>query len=194
MRKKLLITGLLVLTAFGSWACGAKQTDTKEDTTQFQEADAKPEEKDTAEENSDMEINENTQNEEGKKVLIYYGNDNADAIIYKEVTISELSPETLIDELAKVNIVSMDTKVNSVSLDEKDKKLLHLDMSKEFGEYVSMMGTAGEYIVMGGLVDTFLDAYDCEHVKITVEGETLETGHAIYEGNLQFYETYRADE
>lgn len=127
------------------------------------------------------------QEKEDNKVLIYYGNDNADGIIYKEVALSEWSVEALIDELAKVNIVSLDTKVRAVYVDEKNTKLLHLDMSREFGEYVSMMGTAGEYIVIGGLVDTFLDAYSCENVKITVEGKTLETGHAAYDGELQVY-------
>ena len=133
-------------------------------------------------------------NTKEQNVLIYYGNDNADGIIYKEVTVKGLSPENLIKELAKVNIVSMDTKVKSVYVDDEDKKLLHLDMSKEFSEYLSMMGTAGEYIVLGGLVDTFLDAYDCEKVKVTVEGKTLETGHATYEGELQFFEVYKTEE
>ncbi|MBD5545194.1 MAG: GerMN domain-containing protein [Lachnospiraceae bacterium] len=177
MKRKLVLTAILCLILLCLASCGenGQEQGMKEGEVPTVEAETQPDET------------------ESQKVLIYYGNENADGIIYKEVTLSELSAEALIDELSKVNIVSLDTKVRTVSVDEENEKLLHLDMSKEFGEYVSMMGTAGEYIVLGGLVDTFLDAYDCEHVKITVEGKPLETGHAIYDGELQFFETQESN-
>lgn len=205
MKKKLLLTGILFCTMFCFTACGeTSQSQVKEETVAATEAEGQADGKETEEteekiEIEGQEINSDTTAGAGdeskeQKVLIYFGNENADGIIYKEVTINELSPEELIKELGKVNIVSLDTKVKSVYVDEKDKKLLHLDMSKEFGEYISMMGTAGEYIVLGGLVDTFLDAYDCEKVKVTVEGKTLETGHATYEGELQFFEVHKTEQ
>lgn len=208
MKKKLLLTGILFCTLFCFSACGeTSQPQSKEEAVTSTEAASENEEKNTEEADSTKETESNATadasgadagslegNTKEQNVLIYYGNDNADGIIYKEVTVKGLSPENLIKELAKVNIVSMDTEVKNVYVDEKDKKLLHLDMSKEFSEYLSMMGTAGEYIVLGGLVDTFLDAYDCEKVKVTVEGKTLETGHATYEGELQFFEVYKTEE
>lgn len=196
MRKKAIITAVLCMVLFCLASCGKTRQEQgmEKGDVSAAEADTKPEEKEKEEENNttgkDAQGSDNKKElmkeKEDKKVLIYYGNDNADGIIYKEVTLNDWSIEALIDELAKVNIVSLDTKVRAVYVDETNTKLLHLDMSKEFGEYVSMMGTAGEYIVIGGLVDTFLDAYGCENVKITVEGKTLETGHAAYDGELQF--------
>lgn len=199
MKRKFMITAMLALALFCLASCGEKEQEQgmREEDIQSSEADAQPDKKEKEEENNTAEhdnMKEQIPDKEDKKVLIYYGNDNADGIIYKEAALSELSAEALVGELAKVNIVSLDTKVRTVFIDEKDAKLLHLDMSKEFGEYVSMMGTAGEYIVIGGLVDTFLDAYDCERVKITVEGKTLETGHAAYEGELQFFEVQKTEE
>ncbi|MBD5465948.1 MAG: GerMN domain-containing protein [Lachnospiraceae bacterium] len=193
MKRKFVITAMLALALFCLASCGEKEQEQgmREEDIQSSEAGAQPDEKEKEEENNTVEhdnMKEQIPDKEDKKVLIYYGNDNADGLIYKEAALSELSAEALVGELAKVNIVSLDTKVRTVFIDEKDAKLLHLDMSKEFGEYVSMMGTAGEYIVIGGLADTFLDAYDCERVKITVEGKTLETGHTAYEGELQFFE------
>ena len=193
MKRKFMITAMLALALFCLASCGEKEQEQgmREEDIQSSEADVQPDEKEKEEENNTVEhdnMKEQIPDKEDKKVLIYYGNDNADGLIYKEAALSELSAEALVGELAKVNIVSLDTKVRTVFIDEKDAKLLHLDMSKEFGEYVSMMGTAGEYIVIGGLADTFLDAYDCERVKITVEGKTLETGHTAYEGELQFFE------
>lgn len=198
MKKKLLLTGMLICTVFCLSACGEtaqspEQTGVSEVAESIQNTE---ENKETAAEKSmeASDINSEDMAAGKQQVLIFYGNDNADGIIYKEVAVKEISPETLIEELAKVNIVSLDTKVISVYKDEKNEKLLHLDMSQEFGEYLSLMGTAGEYIVLGGVVDTFLDAYNCERVIITVEGKMLETGHASYEGELQFFETYKMEE
>lgn len=123
--------------------------------------------------------------EEAVKVLIYYGNPAADGFEQKEVEIKGLTPENLIGELAKMSVVSIDTEVKSF---EQDGKALKLDLSKGFSGYLNMMGSSGEYIVMGGLVNTFLTAYDGENILITVEGKTLETGHASYEGPLAFFE------
>ena len=124
-------------------------------------------------------------------VTIYYGNAQADGLEQKEVEISALTPESLIGQLAVMNVVSIDTKVNSFS---QEGTMLKLDLSKGFESYLNMMGTSGEYIVMGGVVNTFLDAYDAESIQITVEGNVLETGHASYVSPLTFFETGSANE
>lgn len=131
------------------------------------------------------ESGENGETGEEVKVHIYYGNAEADGFEQKEVEIKGLTPQNLISELAKLNVVSIDTEVKSF---EQDEKVLKLDLSKGFSQYLNMMGTSGEYIVMGGLVNTFLTAYDADEILITVEGKTLETGHASYENPLEFFE------
>lgn len=124
-------------------------------------------------------------------VIIYYSNIQADGFATKEMQIEGLTPENLIAELAKVNIVSIDTEVKGFT---QDGKSLTLDLSTGFGQYLNMMGSSGEYVVMGGLVNTFLDAYDAEEILITVEGNALESGHAIYDKPLGFYEVVSAEE
>lgn len=123
---------------------------------------------------------------EAVSAVIYYGNANADGFDQKEVQLEALMPENLIAELAAVNVVSIDTEVNSF---EQEGKSLKLDLSKGFSGYVNMMGTSGEYIVMGGLVNTFLTAYDGEEILITVDGKELETGHTLYDKPLHFFES-----
>jgi len=63
-----------------------------------------------------------------------------------------------------------------------------VDFNEAFGAYVCSMGTTGEYYTIGSIVNTFLDVYGCEKVKITVEGNTLETGHAEYPGYMNRFE------
>ena len=50
------------------------------------------------------------------------------------------------------------------------------------------MGSTGEYYIIGSVCNTFLDAYGCEKIKITVENATLETGHAEFSGYLTRYQ------
>lgn len=170
--KKRLVLWLALLMLFSVTACANETAD-----VETPDVEQQPENGEEAEEET--------------KVLIYYGNADADGFEQKEVMIKGLTPENLIGELRKLSVVSIDTEVKSF---EQDGKNLKLDLSKGFSGYLNMMGTSGEYIVMGGLVNTFLTAYDGENILITVEGETLETGHTSYEAPLVFFEPEKEQE
>ena len=71
-------------------------------------------------------------------------------------------------------------------------KRLTLNLSEDFGTWLSSMGTSGETMVMGSLVNTFLDAYDASAIKVTVDGAVLETGHQVYDGWLELYSYVQA--
>ncbi len=178
MKKKIVLwmTFMIAVTAAG---CGKEQAPAA--TVESVQVEENGQEAETEEPEKAVPVN----------AVIYYGNIRADGFDQKEVELSELSPENLIDELAKVNVVSIDTEVNSF---DQDGKSLKLDLSKGFSQYVNMMGTSGEYIVMGGLVNTFLTAYESEEILITVEGKTLETGHTLYDKPLNFFEADAAEE
>lgn len=63
-----------------------------------------------------------------------------------------------------------------------------VDMNQAFLTQLSSMGTTGEYMLMGSIVNTVLAATGTDSLTQTVEGETAETGHTIYDGALKFYE------
>lgn len=170
--KKRLVLWLALLMLFSVTGCANETADVK-----TPDVEQQPENGEEAEEET--------------KVLIYYGNADADGFEQKEVMIKGLTPENLIGELRKLSVVSIDTEVKAF---EQDGKNLKLDLSKGFSGYLNMMGTSGEYIVMGGLVNTFLTAYDGENILITVEGETLETGHTSYEAPLVFFGSEKEQE
>lgn len=60
-----------------------------------------------------------------------------------------------------------------------------LDFDQAFADQVNATGLTGENIIIGSVVNSFLDAYpQCRTVTITVEGRSWESGHAVYNGPL----------
>lgn len=141
-------------------------------------------------ENSD-EKSENTVSNEDKSVEInaYVSNDDATAFVAESVKIDELTPENIVKVLIEKSVLPSDIQVLKCDKQTIDGvKSLDVDFNEAFGAYVCSKGTTGEYYTIGSIVNTFLDAYGCEKVKITVEGNTLETGHAEYPGYMNRFE------
>ena len=125
---------------------------------------------------------------EKKQVEIYFGNENGDTILSEVVEMESVTANKVMEELVRKEVVTKEAKVLGVVKQTKDGKTrLKLNMSKEFGELVSNMGSSGEYIIVGSVVNTFLGLYDAEDVLILIEGEIFETGHQLYNNYLQFY-------
>lgn len=126
--------------------------------------------------------------EEGVALHVYCGDDYAEHIEQKTVYVDEVTEEVVMDRLSLV--LNMDEGVQLKKLafgTHGGDKVAMLDMNQAFADYLGRMGTAGEYIVMGSVVNTFLDCYQCDLMLLTVEGKVLETGHNIYEEYLEMY-------
>lgn len=116
------------------------------------------------------------------QVTVYYGNSGSLELKCEDAVIEQLTPENLIDFLAKHNIVSLDTKVNSFEAEEDaGGKILKLDLSGSFKEYLKTMSENGEKVILASVTNTFLETYGAERIQITVEGDPLETSHGSYE-------------
>ena len=114
---------------------------------------------------------------------VYRGNENADGLLAREVLVPQLTPEVVMAELIKAGVVPGDTVVNSL---EKDGTQLNIDFNEAFMNHLCTMGTSGEMILVSSVVNTFLSAFDAESVMFTVNGETVESGHVIYDFPLTF--------
>ena len=119
------------------------------------------------------------------KVQIFQPDDDYMKLISKEVEIDQLNEQALWDELVKINILTEDTKINSF---EQKEGLLVMDVNAAFEDYIGTMGTSGESMTLGSLVNTYLTAYHADELKLTVDGETLCSGHAEYDQNFTMYE------
>ena len=118
------------------------------------------------------------------KITLYKGNSKATGFDTKTVTIKNLTAYSIIKELKASGAVAKNVKAKS--LDFKGKRLV-LDLSKEFAKDVANSGTAGEYVKVGSVVNTFIDAFKVDTLTITVEGKAWETGHNVYDGPLSKY-------
>lgn len=120
---------------------------------------------------------------------VYFSNDDATELVKEKVEVDEVSPEGVLKALVDKGALPEDVKINSLEESKKDgEKALDLDFSQEFAAYVRNMGTSGEYMAVGSVCNTFLDAYGCKKICITVEGGVFTTGNNEYPGYLGFHE------
>jgi calcineurin-like phosphoesterase len=67
-------------------------------------------------------------------------------------------------------------------------KCLELDMNQAFYTQLTSMGTTGEKMLVGSLVNTFLSAYGTETVMLTVDRQIIDSGHIVYGEPLGYFE------
>lgn len=203
MKSKLITAILLFALVFSLTACGGNSDDSKEqlDSSDTQTEEQKEEQKETenpkadeqqpSQEQADTETQTPEQQPvaETASITVYYSNEDATAFESSEVQIASLSPEAVLEALVSKGALTADIGENSFTTNTVDGKAsIELDLNKAFATYISNMGTTGEYYTVGALVNTFLDAYECEQILITVDGNTLSTGHAEYPGYLSMFE------
>lgn len=116
---------------------------------------------------------------------IYLPNDNADGFDVETVETSEITPEALLQELKDRNVLPADVAVNSF---DADGAQLNIDFNRPFADLICSMGTAGELMITGSVVNTYLSAFQAESLFFTVNGEILESGHVVYDFPLTFVE------
>ena len=119
------------------------------------------------------------------EINVYYSDENCENLLSESVSIPELSPENIMAALLEKGAISQSVSVNSFLMDKTG--IIRLDLGKEFGGMISAMGTSGEYMMMGALVNTFLEAYSASGLMLQVDGKTLETGHSIYDFTLEYF-------
>lgn len=120
-------------------------------------------------------------------LTVYAPDDMAEGFVTTEVEIATLNEETVVEQLIEAGVLPEGTEINSFA-QSADKTQLTADFNSAFRDHLNSMGTAGEYVILGSVVNTFLTAYDADSILITVDQESLETGHNIYDQPLSFYE------
>ncbi len=132
----------------------------------------------TTVENNDESLDNSKQDTTAKneqklrKVNIYYINEETGIL---EAKAAEISDEKAIwEQLQKTGAITEDCHLLSFSLNESEKKI-DLEFDKATGDQIRGMGTTGETEILACIINTYLDAYECDGIKLKEDGEPLET-------------------
>ena len=182
-----------------------KKEETKEEETKQPEASKETdsestETKDTTEEkdgkDSEAEKKEDTTKETGseksqeEQLTLYLPNENADGWNVTKNQIEQVTPDIIIGQLVGAGAIPDSVTVVSFGEDQGENGLiLKLDLSSNFAEGLLNMCTAGEYLTMGAVVNSFLDTYQADGIEITAGGTVIETGHTSFEGVLNHFDS-----
>lgn len=183
MKRKLL--GVLFATVLIFSGCGEspekekapvkqEETDKKQEDNEIKEDEVKEEDSEAAE-----------SQEETAKIKIYYVDPNGEDIISKEVEVTGERSEKIVSALKNEGLLTEDCMVKSVNVDEAAKTMV-IDVNRAFGNRIRSAGTLGEEQIIQCTAKTYTEAYQCEKIKITEEGNPLETGHTVYENYISY--------
>ena len=116
---------------------------------------------------------------------LYLPNENADGFVPQTVQTERITADGVLEQLQKAGALP-DTVIINAFGSQGDQ--LNLDFNSAFADAVNSMGTSGERMIIGSLVNTFLNAFQAQSLAFTVEGEILESGHVAYDFPLTFFE------
>lgn len=116
---------------------------------------------------------------------IFVPDENAENFNTIPTTIDALDAELILEMLIQSSMLNEGIALNSAELVGSQ---LNLDFNQAFLDQLSTYGTAGERMMIGCVVNTYLTFYDAETVYLTVNGEIMESGHVIYDFPMVFFE------
>ena len=188
--KKIILCMALVL-ALALTACGkapeaevtaapsAEASAAPAETKPVESASAAPSEIPTAtEEPAEAE-------EPGAIINVYVSDDTAERFVILQESADTVDENTVFAALKAAGTIPQEATLLSF---RNDGGAITLDMSAEFASLVGTMGTSGEYMLLGSVVNTYLTAFDAQTVTLLSNGNPLETGHNVYFEPMGFFE------
>lgn len=124
-------------------------------------------------------------------LTVFSPNENADGFVETQVAVPEVSGDSIVEQLVSAGVLSEGAGIHTLEIiTDFGATTLKADFNVVLQQCILPMGTSGEYVLLGSVVNTFLRAYHADTIFITVDGELLETGHAIYDQPLTFYPSF----
>ena len=119
------------------------------------------------------------QEQQGVPLTVFYGNDTAEFLLSRIVTVPEINAGEIIGQLQEAQVLGGD--ITLLRMEIGSDGCMILNFNEAFGQQLGMYGSAGEYLMVGSTVDTFLAAFpECDRVRILIEGEPCSYGQMDY--------------
>ena len=185
--KKLLVVVMLTSMVLFSVGCEKNNVDTEQNTTVEDSGNKDTSETIDSEKNNQKQEEEKSniseEKQEMKTLKIYYVNENAE-IVSEEMKTENIDDTTVWNQLIEKGILTEGCKLNSCKIDDKT---IDLDMNTEVGERIRSMGTTGKDEILTCIVNSYLDTYNCEKLKLTENGQALDTGDTELDGYMNHF-------
>lgn len=177
--KKRLVVRLGMMTVVMLGACGcAKQTSQTMSTYESVELESV----------EDVTIEQSFEESyEISKMIVYYPDLSGRKLGVADSGTVRLSPEAIMNELAIYEVVPEKCEIVSFSMKEEKGKILYLNLTKEYKDFLEKKteenddGYLAEQAYLYAMVNTFLDAYHADGMRITIEGGNLNTAFSTYD-------------
>ena len=199
--RRIKLVSVILMSAFLMAGCGKKEADPS--TEQEEKKPAVTQETEVTEEEQDEQKTEDTADketpdaedantdaepqEEKREVRIYYIDDATGEPASVNMVISD--ENDIWAELQEKGILEDNCKLLSFEVDEANGQI-DLDFNAALGDRIRSFGTTGETEIIGCLINTYLDAYGCDGIRLTEEGSRLETSSGGnfdgYSGKIEF--------
>lgn len=154
----------------------------EEQDEQKTEETADKETPDTEDRNTDSKLQE-----EMREIKVYYIDDATGEPVSENVMITDENDIWAV--LQEKGILEDNCKLLSFEVDEANGQI-DLDFNAALGDRIRSFGTTGETEIIGCLINTYLDAYGCDRIRLTEEGSPLETSSGAnfdgYSGKIEF--------
>lgn len=117
--------------------------------------------------------------------FIYVPNDDFDGFVANEMTIPDSDPNVILQLLLDFGTFYYKVEANSAEI---IGSCLYLDLSESFYSQLTTMGSSGERMLIGSVVNTFISAYGVDTVMLTVNRQIIDSGHASLDSPFGFFE------
>lgn len=178
MIKKGLVILLGAFLVFG----GMTGCTNKKEVTEIKEEQKEVEDNETNNAVSEPEepTNEKPESENEMQTIVLYSLDEMGELAKNEIQVAQFDENTIWTYLQENGTVEPGEQIISFSQDKTNKRLT-LDLNHTFGDRLRSVGTREEKEILSCIVNSYLDTYECEQIKITESGAILESGHTAYE-------------
>lgn len=174
--KRIVLSMLVIMSIVGIVACSSEK-DEKKEKQEVVVGEVKS--KESVEQTSEEETTNTDLQKDTEK--IYFMDKQTGEMICEEEKIENIDEFLVWEKLQEKGVVPADAKVNSL---KKEGTTLVLDLDIRFGDFFRQQGTLGENEVLKCIVNTYLDMFEAEQIKITEEGYDLTSSHKIYDGYM----------
>lgn len=130
----------------------------------------------------EKEESEDSKPEEQETGRIYYIDYNSGEMLEGKVDVEKLDADTIWKKLQEKEMVPAESSVLNFV---QNGDALELDLDSNFGNYIRRQGTSGEYEIIRCVVNTYLDSFSAQKIKITEEGQVFESSHSIYDNYFE---------